>query len=313
MDDVSCKTGTLLPWCAWLCSNARIVLGSSSPRRCEILGVLFGVDNFDIAQSDYEETVAERRFEPNAYVTDVCLGKYRDIRGRLGLGQEDEDGKYADNAGSIAAPKKYLLLIAADTVIVAPERPEDYSISESVADSDGRPKKNPRLLEKPRSTQQAAHMLTRLSGLAHEVKTCVAYGLFDQTDGRRPALFQRRFVATTRVQFRKLSPADIAAYVASGDGDGKAGGYGIQGLGSTLVSGVDGDYLSVVGFPLSAFSTRLASDVARLRLRRGKGEGDGPGVPEPVGQAGAPSVSFALSEFEVSEIEVDEYNELTEA
>ncbi|MBQ1706303.1 MAG: Maf family protein, partial [Clostridia bacterium] len=55
--------------------------------------------------------------------------------------------------------------------------------------------------------------------------------------------------AHTEVRFRSLSPAEIRAYVASGEPMDKAGAYGIQGLGRVLVEGIRGDYETVVGLP----------------------------------------------------------------
>ncbi len=54
---------------------------------------------------------------------------------------------------------------------------------------------------------------------------------------------------TTRVTFRPLTARDIAAYVASGEWEGRAGAYAIQGLGAALVERIEGDYLNVVGLP----------------------------------------------------------------
>ena len=64
---------------------------------------------------------------------------------------------------------------------------------------------------------------------------------------------------TTRVTFRPLAPRDIAAYVASGEWEGRAGAYAIQGLGAGLVERIEGDYLNVVGLP-AALLVRLLTE-----------------------------------------------------
>ena len=63
----------------------------------------------------------------------------------------------------------------------------------------------------------------------------------------------------TSVTFRPLTPRDVAAYVASGEWQGRAGGYAIQGRGAGLVERVEGDYLNVVGLP-AALLVRLLAD-----------------------------------------------------
>jgi septum formation protein len=93
-------------------------------------------------------------------------------------------------------------------------------------------------------------MLAALSGRSHQVHT--AFALRDPA-GRVAAVE----AVSTRVRFAALDPATIEAYVASGDGRDKAGAYGIQGFAATLVERVDGDYFTVVGFPLAAFARAL--------------------------------------------------------
>ena len=69
--------------------------------------------------------------------------------------------------------------------------------------------------------------------------------------------------------FRPLTPADLAAYVATGEWKGRAGGYAIQGRGAALVKRVEGDYLNVVGLPaalLVAAARRALPGRLRLRL-----------------------------------------------
>ena len=94
---------------------------------------------------------------------------------------------------------------------------------------------------KPRDEAHAAAMLTRLSGRWHEVFTAVVVGV----DGRH-----HTDVVKTRVEFRVLDAASIAAYWRSGEPADKAGAYGIQGLGGALIKRIDGSYGAVVGLPL---------------------------------------------------------------
>lgn len=98
------------------------------------------------------------------------------------------------------------------------------------------------ILGKPLDDADARAMLARLAGRTHEVLTGVA--VIDARGWLDDA------VVATRVSFRALSPAEIAAYVASGEPADKAGAYGIQGLGGALVERIDGSYSNVVGLPL---------------------------------------------------------------
>ena len=64
---------------------------------------------------------------------------------------------------------------------------------------------------------------------------------------------------TTRVTFRDLTPRELAHYLASGEWEGRAGAYAIQGLGASLVERIEGDYLNVVGLP-GALLVRLLAE-----------------------------------------------------
>jgi septum formation protein len=99
------------------------------------------------------------------------------------------------------------------------------------------------IMGKPESDEHGAAMLSRLSGRAHQVRTRFALG--------RPggAAFHEDTV-TTAVHFRPLDAAEIARYVATGEGRDKAGGYAIQGIGSFAVARIEGSYSNVVGLPL---------------------------------------------------------------
>ena len=94
---------------------------------------------------------------------------------------------------------------------------------------------------KPRDAADGQAMLLRLSGRWHEVFTAVVAGIDAQHFIE---------VVRTRVEFRVLDTAVIAAYWRSGEPADKAGGYGIQGLGGALIKRIDGSYGAVVGLPL---------------------------------------------------------------
>ena len=130
-------------------------------------------------------------------------------------------------AEAVARSEQAHVIVAADTVV----------------DIDGR------ALGKPRTHAEASSMLRALSGCEHLVHS--AYTVIDpggrRIDGSR----------TTLVLFAALSDADIATYVASGEPMDKAGGYGIQGRGAALVDRIDGDFYTVMGFPLGDFVRRL--------------------------------------------------------
>jgi septum formation protein len=97
-----------------------------------------------------------------------------------------------------------------------------------------------RVYGKPASLGEAEEMLTDLAGRTHEVVS----GLCLVTPGWEEVRHE-----VTRVSFRDLTPRDVAAYLASGEWEGRAGAYAIQGLGAALVERIEGDYLNVVGLP----------------------------------------------------------------
>ncbi|KAK8383172.1 hypothetical protein O3P69_011593 [Scylla paramamosain] len=116
---------------------------------------------------------------------------------------------------------------------------------------------------KPKDVDDATRMLSKFSSRSHEVLTgvCILVG-HGSGDGWR----EISFCETTEVQFAELPPDVIKAYVDTGEPMDKAGGYGIQGLGGTLVEGIRGDYYNVMGFPLHRFCQQLAPVLAEERL-----------------------------------------------
>lgn len=107
-----------------------------------------------------------------------------------------------------------------------------------------------RLLEKAADEAEARRFLELLSGRNHKVLTGVA---LVSPDGRASSK-----LAEARVAFKRLSEAEIEAYIASGEWRGKAGGYGIQGLAGGYVTGIVGSYTAIVGLPL--YETRCLLD-----------------------------------------------------
>jgi septum formation protein len=99
-----------------------------------------------------------------------------------------------------------------------------------------------RVYGKPADAAEAERMLRELSRRTHAVLSglCLLGRGFEVVEH-----------AATDVAFRPLSDLDVETYLASGEWEGRAGGYAIQGLGGRLVERIDGDYLNVVGLPLA--------------------------------------------------------------
>jgi septum formation protein len=107
-----------------------------------------------------------------------------------------------------------------------------------------------RVYGKAETEADAEEMLESLAGKTHEVVSGLAL--------ITPA-WEEVHREVTRVTFRPLTPRELAHYVASGEWEGRAGAYAIQGLGASLVERVEGDYLNVVGLP-AALLVRLLSE-----------------------------------------------------
>jgi septum formation protein len=132
-----------------------------------------------------------------------------------------------DKARRIARVRPDAVVIGADTIVVA----------------------RGRRLGKPANAAEAADMLRRLHGRAHEVWSGIALVRGDE---------QRTAAEVTRVQFVKLSDAEILSYVRTGEPLDKAGAYAIQGLAAQFVRRIDGDWSNVVGLPLGRLRLMLA-------------------------------------------------------
>ena len=131
-------------------------------------------------------------------------------------------------AAVIAAREPGAVIIGSDTIVVV--------------DGD--------VLGKPVDELDAVRMLERLAGRSHVVVTAVAVAWRGET---------RSAVEEVGVTFHPMNRPEIDAYIATGEPMDKAGAYGIQGYGATIVSRVDGDYFAVMGLPLQRLTRVLAS------------------------------------------------------
>jgi septum formation protein len=106
-----------------------------------------------------------------------------------------------------------------------------------------------RIFGKPNGPAEAESMLETLGGRTHVVLSglCLVTPAWEVVEHD-----------ATRVSFRPLTPRDLAAYVATGEWEGRAGAYAIQGRGAALVDRVEGDYLNVVGLPAALLVRLLA-------------------------------------------------------
>jgi septum formation protein len=128
-------------------------------------------------------------------------------------------------------------LARAKAAVTAARNPQAFVLAADTVVALGR-----RLLGKPVDAAEAARMLGLLSGRAHRVLTAVAVIAPGGRAGAR--------LSETRVQIKRLTAREIAAYVASREWEGKAGGYGVQGRAGAFVTALNGSYTGVVGLPL---------------------------------------------------------------
>lgn len=183
-------------------TRPRLILGSGSPRRLELLASL-GITPDAVQPPDVDET--PRRHEtPLRYCHRIAV----------------------DKAEAMAlAPGEVVL--AADTTVAL-----------------GR-----RILGKPADAAEAEAFLKLLSGRRHSVITSVAV--------RNGAALKTRDVIT-QVKVKRLASAELAAYIASGDWQGKAGGYAIQGPAGAFIPWIQGSYTGVMGLPVAETAVLLA-------------------------------------------------------
>ncbi|WP_368345798.1 nucleoside triphosphate pyrophosphatase [Pelagovum sp. HNIBRBA483] len=176
-------------------NGLRLVLGSGSPRRLELLAQI-GIAPADIRPPDIDETPLRGEL-PRPYVIRMAREKAQAVP--CGTGE---------------------VILCADTTVAM-----------------GR-----RIMGKPENAAEAAAFLHAMSGRRHRVITAVAVK-------RGEALFVKDVVTT--VQMKRLSNAEVNSYLASGDWQGKAGGYAVQGPAGAFIPWISGSFTGVVGLPLA--------------------------------------------------------------
>lgn len=181
----------------------RLILGSGSPRRRELLAQL-GITAADIRPPEI-----------------------------------DEDPRKGEE------PRPYCIRLAREKAQAIPAGPDEIVLSADTTVALGR-----RILGKPADEKEAADFLTRLSGRRHRVITAVAVRRGDR-------IWERDVV--TGVKMKSLSNEELNAYLASGDWQGKAGGYGIQGPAGALIPWINGSFTAVVGLPLAETAQLLTA------------------------------------------------------
>ena len=197
-----------------------MILASASPRRRELLAQI-GLD-FRICVSDVEEIVTKN--VPEDIVMELSERKAEAVSGQI------ISGTAVDSAGA-EIPLGDLLVIGADTLVFL----------------DGEQ------LGKPFDASDAFSILSRLQGRCHQVYTGVTLIVIQEGKERKRKSFYER----TLVEFYPMSREEIEEYIGTGEPFGKAGSYGIQGIGSKYVKRIEGDYNNVVGLPAARLYQEL--------------------------------------------------------
>ena len=188
--------------------NYDIILGSSSPRRKELLSQLN--INFNIITNDTPEDFPEKI---NKKEIAIFLSKK----------------KCNDLCNSIQELKDNFLLITADTIVLLDNM----------------------ILNKPKDTKEAYHMLSQLSDTSHKVITGVSIKTKQQ---------HILFSETSTVTFKKLLKEEITYYINNYNPLDKAGGYGVQDwIGLVGIKHISGSYSNIVGLPLEKLYEKLKS------------------------------------------------------
>ncbi len=184
-------------------SNLRLILGSASPRRRELLAQL-------------------------GIIADAVLPPHI-----------DEDPRKGE------LPRPYCARIAREKVTAIPGDRDDIILCADTTVALGR-----RILGKPRDAGEAAEFLIALGGRRHVVITAIAVRRGDKIWSRE---------VESAVKMKRLSDAELNAYLASNDWQGKAGGYGIQGMAGAFIPWISGSFSAIMGLPVAETAALLTA------------------------------------------------------
>ncbi|MCI9603441.1 MAG: septum formation protein Maf [Ruminococcus sp.] len=200
----------------------RIILGSASPRRKELLEQI-GI-KFEIVVSDAEEHYESTRSDE--IVRELALMKAEQVAEEVKRREKEGVGEdYLLRSETGEARLRNLLILGADTVVVR----------------DGE------ILGKPSGAEEAFEMLKSLQGRAHQVYTGVAVLDFDGNAERHTVSHAEE----TKVFVHAMTDEEIRSYIAAGESLDKAGAYGVQGRFAAYIDRIEGDYYNVVGLPVA--------------------------------------------------------------
>jgi septum formation protein len=192
----------------------------------------------------------------NRTLTAVLLAsaspRRRDLLASVGLHVAVIASDYDERPDAASEPRELAIVHARGKNLAARTFAADGLVvsADTVVDLDGI------AFGKPRDRADAKRMVGLLSGRTHAVHTAMYVRDLATNDVVED-------VVTSAVTFAALDETTIDAYTGTGDGMDKAGAYGIQGIGATLVARIDGDFYAVMGFPLCAF----AQAIGRLGYR----------------------------------------------
>jgi septum formation protein len=170
----------------------------------------------------------------------------RELLSLVGIAHEVQPADIDESYLAGERPREHAERLARGKTAVIAEREPDALVigSDTIVVVDGD------VLGKPVDEPDAVRMLERLAGRSHVVVTAVAVAWRGET---------RSEVEEVGVTFHPMNRTEVDAYIATGEPMDKAGAYGIQGYGATIVSRVDGDYFAVMGLPLQRLTRVLAS------------------------------------------------------
>lgn len=142
-------------------------------------------------------------------------------------------------------PRPYAARLAREKAAAVPAGAEDVVLCADTTVALGR-----RILGKPRDAGEAAEFLTLLGGRRHEVITAVCVRRGDRVWARE---------SVSAVKMKRLSDAELNAYLAGGEWEGKAGAYAIQGAAGAFIPWISGSFTGIVGLPLAETAALLAA------------------------------------------------------